>query len=433
MNSDYNAFVQVPLRRMLAVLAMLAFVVGCASTPDEAPEPEEEQVRPEAIEQEREVREAPEEARPETEPEPEPEPEVRVAERAPRTYVVKKGDTLWDIAAQFLRDPWLWPEVWHINPELDNPHLIYPGDVLTLGYVEGRPRVRRRDPQDMDDPGVVEEVRRVEAQEEREGREGREDRPRVQVRDPDYPTVRLEPRIREEPIEAAVPTMPLSAVRSFLDETRIVDQQELDEAAYVLRSVNDARLLSSAGERIYVRGLNDTEERNYHIVRPGEEFTDPDSGDVLGREARFIGEARIQEFSDPSIAQLRRVNQEVRRGDLLLPVPLDEFRDNFMPRPPAEDVNGRIISVFDSTGSNIGQYQVVTLNRGSRDGLEPGNVLVIMQEGGEYHDERGRENVELPDQRAGELMVFRTYDRISYALVMRASRAVRLQDSVISP
>ena len=413
MTPDYNAFVRVSLRRIPVLVAVLALLAACASSPEQPPREAPPEPEPRATE-----------PAPQAEAEPRPEPEVRVAERAPRTYVVRQGDTLWDISGQFLKDPWLWPEVWHINPEVENPHLIYPGDVLVLGYRDGRPVVRRVDEDDIRDPEVIEEIRRVEERE----------RERVDdyVEDPDYPLVRMQPRIRTEPIEAAVPTIPLSAIRSFLDETRVVDQEDLDGAAYVLRSVSDSRLLSSAGERIYVRGLDDSDERNYHVVRPGDEFRDPETGERLGREARFIGEVRVQEFGDPSIAQLRRVAQEVRRGDLLLPVPLDELRENFMPQPPEQDVSGRIISVFDSTG-HIGQYQVVMLNLGSRDGVDVGNVLAIMQDGGRFHDERARGPVDLPDQRAGELMVFRVYDKISYALVMRATRSIRLQDKVVTP
>ncbi len=322
---------------------------------------------------------------------------VRIRPDAPRHYVVKKGDNLWDIAAKFLKDPWHWPEIWYLNPHIHNPHLIYPGDVLTLTYTaSGRPRLQLS-------------------------------------RGPGAPrTVRIKPKVRVEPLGQAIPTIPYDAVAQFLAEPRVLDRDALDSAPYVLRAVNGAQLVVGASQRVYVRGLPSKPRSRYQIVHKGPALRDPKTGKLLGYEAIAVGEARILKGSDPGIAMVEKANREVRAGDRLLPPPASNFRPYFTPRPPAKKLHGQILSVYDGL-SEIGQYQIVTIDLGKSDGLKVGNVLGIYQRGSRTRDPVTGADVQLPPQRAGILMAFRIYRHVSYALVMRATRSIHVLDVVHNP
>ncbi len=310
----------------------------------------------------------------------------------PDEYTVVKGDTLWDISARFLSKPWLWPEVWYANPQIANPHLIYPGDVISLVYVDGRPQLRLR-------------------------RGG---------------TEKLSPRVRSTPLDAAIPTIPIDAIQQFLNHSRVVTQQQLDTAPYIVESA-DEHLITGAGDRIYVRRLPSAATTRYSVYRPGQVYRDPVTHEDLGVEALYIGDANLQRFGDPSTLKLVRTTREAKIGDRLFPVDTDEIQRNFLPHAPAS-MHGHIIAVVDGV-SQIGQHQVVVLNRGARDGMEVGHVLAISQVGATVTDTVSSDHgtVKLPDERAGILMVFRTFDRVSYALVMNATRAIHVLDKVDSP
>ena len=318
--------------------------------------------------------------------------EVALNPEHPDRYVVKRGDTLWDIAARFLRDPWLWPEIWYVNPQIENPHLIYPGDVISLAYIDGKPRL------------VLERGRR---------------------------TVKLSPRVRELPLDEAIPTIPLDAIRPFLSRPRVLGEGEFEAAPYVVASA-DEHLIAASGMRVYARGVDRGRGARYAVLRRGEVYRDPDTGEVLGLEAIHVADAEVQRGGDPAVLVLRRSSRETLPGDRLFPVGEDRYTDNFLPRAPERQVQGRIISVFDGV-SRIGQYQVVVLNRGARDGMEPGHVLAVYRAGETIRDPVRKEKVTLPDERAGIVMVFRTFDRVSYALVMSATRAIRVLDRVRNP
>ncbi len=318
--------------------------------------------------------------------------EVALNPDHPDRYVVKRGDTLWDIAARFLRDPWLWPEIWHVNPQIENPHLIYPGDVISLVYVDGKPRL------------VLERGRR---------------------------TVKLSPQVRELPLDEAIPTIPLDAIRPFLSRPRVLGEGEYEAAPYVVASA-DEHLIAASGMRVYARGVLGDAGARYAVLRRGQVYRDPDTGEVLGLEAIHVADAQVQRPGDPAVLVLQRSTRETLVGDRLFPVGEDRYTDNFLPRAPQQQVQGRIIAVFDGV-SRIGQYQVVVLNRGARDGMEPGHVLAVYRAGETIRDPVRREKVTLPDERAGIVMVFRTFDRVSYALVMSATRAIRVLDRVRNP
>lgn len=316
----------------------------------------------------------------------------------PERHIVRKGDTLWDISERFLHSPWLWPEIWYRNPDIGNPHLIYPGDVISLVYVDGQPRLT------------------------------------VQARDRVGETAKLSPQIREESIESAIPTIPLEAIRPFLTETRIVEEGVLDRAPYVVAGA-DERVMSAASDKIYARGLGSQPLGSYAVVRKGDAFVDPDSRQILGREARYLGDATTVSGGDPATLRVLSANREILPGDRVLPPADDSFRGNFFPKAPAAGIEGRIIAVLDGV-SQIGQYSVVAINRGERHKLEVGDVLAVYKAGEVVRDsfsgKRG-DTIKLPDERAGELIVFRTFDGMSLGLVMEATRAMHVLDAVRNP
>jgi hypothetical protein len=309
----------------------------------------------------------------------------------PERYTVVKGDTLWDISALFLRDPWLWPEVWYVNPQVENPHLIYPGDELVLTYRDGRPLItlNRRD--------------------------------------------KLSPQVRATPIESAIPTIPIDAIAQFLTRPYVVDENELDEAPYVVHFLDD-HILGGAGISFYARSIMQDDVSRYTIVRPGKPYEDPVTEEILGYEAKFIGDADLKRTGDPAKLHIATSEQEVIIGDRLIKAEEDEPLVNFQPRAPEGDIEGRIISVLNGV-SQIGQYNVVVLNKGARDGLEPGHVMTILQGGDEVRDivlGRG-ETVTLPLEEAGILMVFRSFEKVSFALVLRATKPLHVLDWVRPP
>jgi LysM repeat protein len=327
-----------------------------------------------------------------------PQPPPVLNPSHPDTYVVVSGDTLWDIAAMFLRDPWYWPEIWQINPQVENPHLIYPGDILSLAYLDdGRPVIQvERGPS-----GVVE---------------------------------RLSPRVRVQPLEEAISTIPYETLRSFLSRPMLLDREQLDTAPYLF--AHREGLMGSSGRDVYARGTDAAEGSVFNVVHRGKELVDPDDGDVLGYEGIYVGQGRVRRSGDPATIYLLDSTREALAGDYLLNEEV-AAPFNFLPRPPEQEVEGRIISVIDGV-SLVGQYQVVAINRGTRHGLEPGHVLRAFRTGEVVRDEVRRrsffaEKVRLPDESAGTMMVFRTFDRMSYALVMDATDAIQVLDTVRNP
>ncbi|MEE8428141.1 MAG: LysM peptidoglycan-binding domain-containing protein [Gammaproteobacteria bacterium] len=321
----------------------------------------------------------------------------------PQRHVVTEGDTLWDISARFLRDPWLWPEVWHANPQISNPHLIYPGDTISLVYVDGKPQLRL-------DRGGISSV------------------------PTDLPVMKLSPVARAEKLDRAVPTIPRDAVQQFLTVPLVVSENELARLPYIVASAGE-HLVTGAGDRVYVRSITEQEGKKFNVFRSGDAFRDPDSREVLGYEAIYIGDATVQRYGDPATLLLTRTTREAAIGDRLRPVEIEENPLNFLPHAPNQPVEGRIISVVDGV-TQIGNYQIVVLNRGTREGMEVGHVLTVYQTGRTILDQvkkGARTKVKLPDEMAGLLMVFRTFDKVSYALVMEAARPIHVLDSVRNP
>jgi len=316
---------------------------------------------------------------------------VPLADNHPNEYVVQVGDTLWDIAATFLRDPWFWPEIWHINTQIENPHLIYPGDVLGLVYIDGMPKV-------------------------------------TNIRASTY---RMSPQARVTPITQAVTSIPYESVSAFLASGAVLEKRQADNLPYLLKTRGD-HLMASAGNVVYVRGLDDAAVGSrYNVVEVGGKLIDPDDNKLIGYRGRFVGEGTLRRNGDPATIALTDSSEEAIPGDKLMPESID-IPLNFYPRSPSSPIDGRIISVHGGV-TQIGQYQVVVLNRGTRDGLSTGDVLTVYQTGQTVKDRIGGGKVRLPDEEAGTLMVFKVYDRISLGLVMEATQALHIHDTVRNP
>jgi hypothetical protein len=352
---------------------------------------------------------------------------------APESYTVTRGDTLWSISGRFLKEPWRWPEIWKMNQDqIRNPHLIYPGDVIVL---------------------------------DRSGRD-------VQLRVSRGDTVRLSPRVRVEPLAAkAVPTISPADIEPFLSKPLVVGATELDGAARIIATDED-RVALGAGDVAYVEGVTKEQGAVWSIYRRGDALIDPDTNQALGYLAIYVGEARVQHFGEVSKIEITRSEREVTNGDRLLPAAKEVPVFSYVPRAPAKPVKGRIVSTYGSL-VETGPRSIVALSKGSADGLEVGHVLAIYrtQPGARYalrtaplwgrsgpsgddsprtyYSEQitprdaslypARQRItefdlaKFPSERYGLLMVFRTFDRASFALVMDASRQVSLNDVVANP
>lgn len=320
--------------------------------------------------------------------------DVELREDAPQTYIVKKGDTLWGISGMFLTEPWLWPELWDVNKQIDNPHLIYPGDELYLVWVDGQPRLR---------------VRR-----------GRD--------------VKLDPSMRVTPLDLAIPIIPLDEIGAFLKSHRIVGPGQLNDSAYVVAG-DQGHLLSGPGDRIFGRGPFPDGERAYGIFRPGEAYIDPMTNELLGYQAQDIGNANLLSSNRDEVVELEvtRITEEVRITDRLLPLEERIIDATFHPRAPENEIRDGLMIAVDGGVTQIGSMDIVVLNKGKREGLEVGHVLAIYQTGELVFDEIAQQNVKLPDKRAGLAMVFEAYEKASYAVVLKASRALAVGDKVKNP
>lgn len=317
---------------------------------------------------------------------------------APSRYIVKKGDTLWGISEKFTDDPWQWPEIWYQNSQIENPHLIFPGDELGLVTIDGETRLT-----------VV-----------NRGQASR--------------TVKLQPSARIEPIESAIPAIPQDAIRSFIRYNRIVAAEELEKSPRVLAGT-DARLMLGGGDTFYARGHLNSQKiaTAYGIYRRGQVYTDPQTKEVLGTEAIEVGRARTKKMHDGVLELVVEAsNQQIKAGDLLLPTEDRNLVPNYYPKAPEKQVSGSIMAVSEGV-SYIGQYNVVALNLGLRNNVDIGSVLVVNKQGEVVLDRAAGERVRLPEQRVGKLMVFRTFEKMSYALVMTAKEPLKVGNKAVSP
>lgn len=318
-------------------------------------------------------------------------PEIR--DNAPDRHVVVKGDTLWDISAEFFKDPWKWPQIWGMNKDtIKDPHWIYPGDVIILDRTNGTLRIG----------------------------EGGETAP------VDLNVVKLSPAARVSKSEHdAIPSIPYSAIGPFLGRPLIIGETELDHAP-TLVGTYEQRVILGNNDLAYVKGLPDDKGLSWQIYRPGQKLVDPETKEALGREAVYLGEAEVEKFGDVSTLRITKAIQEINKGDRFVQASND-IVISYLPRPPENQIAARVISIYNGV-SQAGQGSVVTLNKGTRDGLENGHVLALYRKG-EIVDK----NLTLPDMRYGLLFVFRTFDKVAYALVMQTQLPVELLDRAQTP
>ena len=316
---------------------------------------------------------------------------------APERYIVVRGDTLWSIAQRYTDSPWRWSELWQLNKdELKNPHRLYPGDVIVLD----RSRARLALATD---------------------------------------TVRLSPKMRAESTAlVSIPTIPTSIIDPFLARPLVIEADGLDNAPTIV-AAEDSRVLLAPGHRAFVRGMGDSKAATWYVYRRGGALVDPESRVTLGYEAVYLGVARIIRAGEPAVIELASVAQEIGVGDRLLPAGKPDL-PTYAPRAPMSKVQGRIISLYGrhSRMGEYGNHTVVAVSVGKSQGIEVGHVLALYRPGATVAEARGSKGLSagpltLPNERYGVALVFRVFDRVSYALVMDVSKPVFAQDLVQNP
>ena len=349
-------------------------------------------------------------------------PVSELAPNAPDIYVVKRGDTLWDISRMYLKSPWRWPELWGMNIKaLPNPHLIFPGQTLYLDKSDGYARLRTQPTGGSD-------------------------------------TVRLSPRTRTDSLASlALPTLKTHLIAPFLVEPLVADAATIEQAPRLV-ATTDQRVLMAAGDRVYARGNPDAplstkpgQPRSFRVFREAIPLKDPVTGEVLGYEARYLGNAELarsettEEISDgkgnlkqepvPATVDITSTKEEIRAGDRMLPEPPRTFK-NYIPHEPQTSVNARVVSIYGSTPVAVaGQNQVIAINMGTAQGMEPGHVLTLLTQGDRVRDTtaEGKPTIKLPSEHNGLAMVFLTFERVSYALLLDVRTGVRVGDRLVNP
>jgi len=334
--------------------------------------------------------------------------------RAPKKYTVVKDDTLWDISGRFLTKPWLWPQIWDYNPQIQNPHLIFPGDEISIEYINGQPSLTlTRNGQQIGEGELDANGNLIPAA----ACEGCD--------------ARWSPRIRAESLESAIPTIPADAIQQFLINPKVVDNATLKAAPYVIGNRNES-LMSSLGQEIFVRGNLERNRTKFGIFRKTKTLRDPESKKVLGYEVLHVAEAKLLNAGDPATMVITQNSRETLAGDVLLPSAKDGVLHNYTPRMPKVKGEGSVVSLVDAI-SQSGRDQIIVINMGKQVGIKVGDVLAIESRGKSMIDRNGRrkfDRVRLPNQRTGVVMVFQTFDEVSYALVMESTRPVKRADIV---
>lgn len=337
---------------------------------------------------------------------------LQIADQAPSSYTVQKGDTLWGISSKFLKEPWRWPEIWRMNrDQIRNPHLIYPGDIVKLEFVDGQPQLALTHDN----------------------------------------TVQVSPTTRVSALNAeAIPSIPPNDIEPYLTRPLVTGPSGLYDAAQILRGRNDERVVRGAGDVVYVLGIDPKAGDYWYIYRPAGAIVTLDGSEVLGYESKFLGTARVEKFGELATVRIESSTEEIQIGDRMVPAPR-EVLVNYAPHAPGKPVNARILRVpYGSLETARGG--IVTLDQGSRDGIEVGHVLAVYRVVTPIEDPRPsrqqtiilrfldpttvftpKEFVAPADERTGLMFVFRTFDRVSYAVILNTTDPVRPGDYARTP
>lgn len=346
--------------------------------------------------------------------------EVAIRENSPTEYTVVEGDTLWDIAGMFLEEPWLWPEVWQINPQIEDPDLIYPGDVIELAYVDGNPVLRL-------------------------SRGGAPAAAPEGVR-----TVRLSPRVRRDSIDSVspIPAIPLDVIAAYLSGNTVLSEAQFETAPYIVGG-REGHTLLGTGDDVLARGEWASGVAIYDIVRRGRDLEDPESGDALGIEGLLVGTATLARSDDDQASlSITSSEQEVRAGDRLIPRVSIGLNASYMPTPPPFAVDAAIVSI--GTGRTIGgTYDTLIINVGANDRIAVGQLLTVEDQPEVFDDQIGKRSswqrikhalgvensneVTFPGEAAAQILIYRVFDNASMGLVLDSDRDVRLNDRVVTP
>jgi len=342
--------------------------------------------------------------------------EIQIKPDHPERYTVVKGDTLWDISSRFLKTPWHWPKIWKINDQIKNPHLIYPGDVIVFRMVNGQPELSVLRNEKLPAPSLPSVAPSESAP--------------AGAPVTDSRTVKISPQAHSQNLESAIPTIKPNTILPFLTRPLVVEGDELEQAGYVTTGLDD-RIALGNGSEFYARGLKD-EQEYYYIFRPGKPVHHPETGEVLGYEAIYLGDARRIESGDPTKLVVTQVKQEIIPSDRLLAAPAKVSLPYYYPHPPKTKVQGSIVSALNAV-EEVGSMAIVGISLGTREGIEEGNVLRVMRHVGTSKDPVTHERYSLPDEESGLVLVFRTYEKMSYGLIMTATRPIHMLDTVITP
>jgi LysM domain len=325
---------------------------------------------------------------------------LQLVDNPPDRHIVVKGDTLWDISGKFLKHPWRWPEIWQMNrQQIKDPHWIYPGDIIFLDMSSGSPRLRKGKKVGGGSPSE---------------------------------SGKLQPMVHSSPVAQAIPSIPANAIEPFISQPLVVEANAPISEVRIVATQED-RMLVGTSDTFYATGIPDASVEKWHVFRKGKPLKDPETGEIIAYEAYFLGNARLNKVGEPALLRVTLAKEEMRRGDLLLPAPEPQIIA-YVPHRPEQPVAGKVLGIYGGIQEG-GANSVVSLNRGKNDGLEIGHVVALSRNrvSLDVDDDGRRTATPVPQERYGLAFVFRVFDRVAYALVVDASRAVVIGDTVGNP